>query len=74
MTRLIVSLEDTSMLSEIKNAIGLLKGVASVIVSKTSDIPNETTIKAIEELKNGNSIVCDSFADYQKLVRDELPD
>ena len=74
MTRLIVSLEDTSMLSEIKNAIGLLKGVASVIVSKTSDIPNETTIKAIEDLENGNSIVCDSFADYQKLVRDELPD
>ncbi len=74
MTQLIVSLEDASMLSEIKKAICLLKGVASVKVSKRHDIPNATTIKAIDELENGQSIVCSDFNDYLKLVSRELPD
>ena len=74
MTQLIVSLEDSSMLADIKNAIRMLKGVASVKVSKSANIPNATTIKAITELDNGNTIVCKDYNDYLKLVSRELPD
>lgn len=74
MTQLIVSLEDTSMLADIKKAIRLLRGVVSVKESKTSDTPNATTLKAIEEVENGDTVTCQDFNDYLKLVSCELPD
>ncbi len=74
MTQLIVSLDDNSMVSDIKKAIRLLKGVASVKVTKTIDTPNPTTIKAIEDVESGNTIRCNDFDDYLKLVNCELPD
>lgn len=74
MTQLIVSLEDTSMVGDIKKAIRLLKGVASVKVSKSPDQPNPQTLKAIADLEAGDTIVCKDFNDYLKLVENELPD
>ncbi len=74
MTQLIVSLEDASMLSDIKKAIRMLRGVASVRVSETSDIPNSTTIRAMEELENGQTVVCQDFNAYMNLVSRDLPD
>lgn len=74
MTQLIVSLEDASMLSDIKKAIRMLRGVASVRVSETSDIPNSTTIRAIEELESGQTVVCEDFNAYMNLVNRDLPD
>ncbi len=74
MTQLIVSLEDASMLSEIKKAIRLLRGVVSVKVAETSAKPNATTVEAIEELNNGQTIVCEDFESYLKLVKGDLSD
>ena len=74
MTQLIVSLEDASMLSDIKKAIRMLRGVASVRVSETSDIPNSTTIRAMEELESGQTVVCEDCNAYMNLVRRDLPD
>ena len=74
MTQLIVSLEDASMLSDIKKAIRMLRGVASVRVSETSDIPNSTTIRAMEELESGQTVVCEDFNAYMNLVSRDLPD
>lgn len=49
MTQLIVSLEDTSMLSDIKNAIRLLRGVVSVRESKGEPFGlSDETLRRIE--------------------------
>lgn len=45
MTQLIVSIEDASLLGDIKKAIRLLRGVASVKVSKSAEVPNPATVK-----------------------------
>lgn len=74
MTQLIVSLEDTSMLSEIKQAIRRLKGVVSVNVKQTEERPNDTTVRAISEMEHGQTMVCEDFEAYLKLVEGELPD
>lgn len=74
MTQLIVSLEDASMLSEIKKAIRLLRGVVSVKVAEAPAVPNAMTVEAIEELNNGHTIVCEDFESYLKLVKGDLPD
>ena len=60
MTQLIVSIEDASLLGDIKKAIRLLRGVA--------------TVKAIKDIEEGHSFVCEDFNDYLRLVSDELPD
>lgn len=70
MTQLIVSIEDASVLADIKKAIKLLRGVTSVKVSKTNVQPNPTTIKAIEDAANGRTIKCGDFKGYLKLVDD----
>ncbi len=72
MTQLIVSLEDASMLSEIKKAIRLLRGVTSVSERVIDETPNPTTLKAIDELENGQTIQCADFDSYLNLVSGEL--
>lgn len=74
MTQLIVSLEDTSKLADIKRAIRMLKGVVSVKIAKPEGQPNATTIKAMAELETGNTTVCEDYNAYLKLVSSELPD
>lgn len=72
MTQLIVSLEDASMLSEIKKAIRLLRGVTSVSERVIDETPNSTTLKAIDDLENGKTIQCADFDSYLNLVSGEL--
>ena len=64
MTQLIVNIEDVSLLSELKRAIMMLRGVVSI--SEKENV-NETTLKAMEEAKNGNTIKCSSFEEYSSL-------
>ena len=64
MTQLIVNIEDVSLLSELKRAIMMLRGVVSI--SEKENV-NETTLIAMEEAKNGNTIKCSSFEEYSSL-------
>ena len=68
MTQLIVSIEDASVLQDIKKAIKLLRGVKSVKICRQEAKPNSTTIKAIEDAANGKTIKCGDFNGYLKLV------
>jgi len=74
MTQLIVSVEDASLLGDIRKAIKLLRGVASVSMGYEVGEPNPITMKALHEAENGQTIVCDTMEDYLKLVSDELQD
>lgn len=69
MTQLIVNVEDTSLLAELKRAIMLLRGVGS-ITERTdyTNVVNETTLNAMNDAKMGDTIKCRSFEDYLKLV------
>ena len=70
MTQLIVNVEDISLLAELKRAIMMLRGVSS-ITEKTdlTTVPNETTLRAMEEAKTGKTIKCSSFEEYLKVVQ-----
>ena len=74
MTRLIVSIENPSMLSDIRAAIRMIRGVVSVKTEKTG-VSNPETAAAISEAEAGKGIRCHTFADYKKLVSDldEMP-
>lgn len=74
MTQLIVSIEDVSLLGDIRKAIKLLRGVASVQVSDVAGVSNEATLRAMHEVETGQTVVCDSMEDYLRLVDDELQD
>lgn len=66
MTQLTVSIENPSMLPDIKKAIKMIRGVVSVKTEKT--LPNPVTMAAIEEVKSGKGIHCGSFAEYKRMV------
>lgn len=68
MTQLIVSLEDKSILAEIKNAIKMLRGV--VAVDEATDLPNQTTLDAMREAESGCVVVCENMEEYLKAVKD----
>ena len=68
MTQLIVSIEDASLLADVKKAIRLLRGVASVKVCKNEARPNKTTLQAIENAANGKTIKCGDFDGYLKTI------
>lgn len=74
MTQLIVSIDDVSLLGDIRKAIKLLRGVAGVQVSHVADEPNATTLQAMREVETGQTVVCDTMEDYLRLVDDELQD
>lgn len=67
MTQLIVSVENKSLLNEIKKAIELLRGVSRTEIC-ASDIPNPTTLAAFREAEEGNTIVCDSMEEYLRIT------
>lgn len=69
MTQLIVSIEDASVLNDLKKAIKMLKGVASVKVCNNEHTPNPTTIKAIKDATDGKTIKCGDFNGYLNLVK-----
>lgn len=68
MTQLIVSIDNPTMIADIKKAIKMIRGVVSVKTEKTKS--NATTIAAIDDAVSGNTIHCGSFADYKNLVAD----
>ena len=68
MNQLIVTVEDASLLSDLKKAISMLRGVSSVL-SNTDEAYNETTLKAMRDANEGNTIKCTSFEDYLAKVR-----
>jgi hypothetical protein len=69
MSQLIVNIEDASLLSQLKKAISLLKGVSKVQVKRTTDTLNKKTIKAIKSAEDGDTIKCESFEDYLQKVK-----
>lgn len=70
MTQIIVNVEDVSLLAELKRAIMMLRGVGS-ITERTdgTTVSNETTLRAMEDAKAGNTIKCSSFEEYLKAVQ-----
>lgn len=66
MTQLIVSIENPSMIADIRKAIKMIKGVVAV----KSERPkfNKSTVDAIKDVEEGKTIHCGSFDDYKKLV------
>lgn len=68
MAQLIVSLDDKTLLPNVKAAIRMLRGVTSVKVCKDEAKPNAKTLQAMREVENGDTVVCDTMDDYLKLV------
>lgn len=66
---LIVTIEDTSLVKKISDAVKLIKGVTSVRVSKPNDpILQSTSYKAgMEDIKNGNVT---SYSSSDEMFRD----
>lgn len=60
MTQLTVSVEDTSMLDQIKQAISLLRGVSSVTQKRSRRTSME---RAIEDIENGHIYEAHSVED-----------
>ena len=69
MTQLIVNIEDTSLLAELKRTIMSLRGVSSITEwTDATNVFNETTLNAMNDAKTGDTIKCRNFEDYLKLV------
>lgn len=66
MTQLIVSIENPSMLADIRKAIKMIRGVVSVKSERKK--PNAVTMSAINEVNNGKAIHCGSFEDYKRMA------
>ena len=70
--QILVNIEDMSMLKDIKKAISLLKGVASVKVQKTAKKKEHDICKtagyreAMDDVKNGRVYHYDSLKDFYK--------
>lgn len=67
MTELIVKVEDTSLLPDLKRAIKLLRGVTSIAVKKEKSA--DTTLRVIHDVEEGRTVKCTDFEDYLKKVQ-----
>ena len=63
MTQLTVSVEDVSMLDKIRQAISMLRGVASVTLKRQTKTGMD---RAIDDIKNGRVYEADSVEDLIK--------
>ena len=63
MTQLTVSVEDVSMLDQIRQAISMLRGVASVTLKRETKTGMD---RAIDDIKNGRVYEADSVEDLIK--------
>lgn len=63
MTQLTVSVEDVSMLDQIRQAISMLRGVTSVTLKRQAKTGMD---RAIEDIKNGRVYEADSVEDLIK--------
>lgn len=62
MTQLTVSIEDVSMLNQIKQAISLIRGISKVMLKRTR---NTSMDRAIEDLEQGWVYKYDSLDDQK---------
>lgn len=69
MTQLIVTIEDASLLPDLKKAIKMLRGVGNISVKKSETSLNETTLRAMRDVKEGRTIKCKSFEEYLEKVK-----
>ncbi len=67
MTELIVKVDDASLLPDLKRAIKLLRGVASIAVKKEK--PVDVTLQAMRDAEEGRTVKCMDFEDYLKKVQ-----
>ena len=65
MTQLTVSIEDVSMLDQIKQAISLIRGVSSVTLKR---LRKTSMDRAIEDLEQGRVYKYDSLDDLIKEI------
>lgn len=71
-TQMIITLEDNAMVAEIKKALKLIRGIASVRVARTDDNSSITPAlrrsikKAREEFAKGETISCCTPKEMQK--------
>jgi len=63
MTQLTVSVEDVSMLDQIRQAISMLRGVTSVTLKRQTKTSMD---RAIDDIKNGRVYEADSVEDLIK--------
>ena len=63
MTQLTVSVEDVSMLDQIRQAISMLRGVSSVTLKRQTKTGMD---RAIDDIKNGRVYEADSVEDLIK--------
>jgi hypothetical protein len=69
MTQLIVTIEDASLLPDLKKAIKMLRGVSAISVQKSEKKPNKTTLHAMQDAIKGQTIKCESFEEYLEKVK-----
>ena len=69
MTQLIVTIEDASLLPDLKKAIKMLRGVGNISVKKAETPLNENTLRAMRDVKEGRTIKCKSFEEYLEKVK-----
>ena len=69
MTQLIVTIEDASLLPDLKKAIKMLRGVGNIYVKKAETSLNETTLRAMLDVKEGRTLKCKSFEEYLEKVK-----
>ena len=63
-----ITLEENAVVSDIKKALKMIRGVASVRVANSSkaEVPNKTAIKAINDVKTGKIFKASSVDDLFK--------
>ena len=69
MTQLIVTIEDASLLPDLKKAIKMLRGGENISVKKADTPLNETTLRAMRDVKEGRTVKCKSFEEYLEKVK-----
>ncbi len=69
MAQLVVTIEDASLLPDLKKAIKMLRGVGNISVKKTVSSSNGTTLHAIRDAKEGQTVKCKNFEGYLEKVK-----
>lgn len=69
MAQLIVTVDDLSLLPDLKKAIKMLRGVKGISVDKTVNESNQTTLCAMSDAKKGKTVKCESFEEYLEKVK-----
>lgn len=69
MPQLIVTVEDASLLSDLKKAIKMLRSVGDISIRKSDMSLNEKTLRPMRDVKEGKTIKCKNFEDYLDKVK-----